>query len=347
MYALRCLAESSENFGPEESRRAAREVFGPRWPDLNYLMPAEPDLAKRLEPEGGDSALRLGVQLQLDDQQLRELVVKMRLDMQASVDDGTVTEALKGAGILAETLLVSGNASEALRALLAEFLTFQQHALFRARNCIPVWKTVDEFDRATAWMQEAMSGAVFASYQSVLDVEPFSKSDLYAILSAERDEIIAEIHLDAAVGINRVLSEIFDSEERYQRRFSQELGRLREDLDGVAGVWRVAYTGFTSIQQDETAAVLLEGETERPLYESSKLAQALVGVEASRPRLMAFFYLLYPARDGRKDETTGRELREKLTGDVVDAVLPEFVQMILPNVIKDRYNGDQHEKGAS
>lgn len=347
MYALRHLAGSAELFGPDDARRAAGDVFGPRWPDLNYLMPAEPDLARRLESEGGPKRLRLDEQLQLDDQQLRELVIRMRLDMQASVDDGTVTEALKEAGILAEALLVSGNPSESLRGLLAEFLTFQQHALFRVRNCIPVWKTVDEFDRATAWMQKAISNAVRESYESVLDTEPFSQSELHAILSAERDEIVAEIQDDAAVGINRVLSEIFDSEERYQRRFAQELSRLRKDLDGAPGMWRVAYTGFTSIQQDETAAVLLEGETERPLYESSKLAQALVGVEAARPRLMVFFYLLYPARDGRKDETTSRELREKLTGDVVDAALPEFVQMILPNVIKDRYNGNQHEQGAS
>jgi HD superfamily phosphohydrolase len=341
MELLRRLAASPELFGPDDSRRPAEDVFAPRWPDLNYLMPSEPGLLKRLASEGDETGHGLSRQLQLNEQQLRGLVERLGIDMQASIDDGTVTEALKGAGIVAETLLTSGAPSEELRRHLSEFLTFQQHALMRARNCIPVWKTVDEFDRATAGMRDKVVEAVRESYRSVIADEPFAGSDLVGILSEECEGVIHEIRDDPATGINKVIAEIFDSEPRYRRQFAKKLAMVREDLDGVFGVWRVAYNPFISVRQDEKAAVLLDGDEERRLFESSKLAQALIGVEAARPRLMVFFYVLYPVRLPRGD---GRIVREMLTGDVVYDAFSEFVRMILPNVIKDRYKGDRSKK---
>jgi hypothetical protein len=267
--------------------------------------------------------------------------------MQASVDDSTVVEALKGAGILAKALLASGEPSQRLRKLLGEFLTFQQHALLRSRNCLPAWKTVDEFDTATGVMREAMADAVMASYESVLTDPDVSGSDLVAILEEERDELVDLIRADPAIGVNRVITEIFDGEPRYLEQFGTHLGTIRKDLEQAPGLWKAEYTGFTSIEEGDGATVLFDGPTERRLYESSALAQALARVEAARPRLLAFFFVIYPNRVPAGDDLDNKEMRQKLTGDVIDGALPDFVQMILPTVIRERFDEESPNKGGS
>lgn len=342
---FRELTKSEEKFGPEENRRAASTVFGPRWPDLNYLLPSESDLLRRLGMEIEDGEHDRGAQLELDEQQLRELVADLRQDMQASVDDSTVTEALKSAGLLAEALLTSGEPTKDLSKLLTRFLTFQHHALMRAKNCLPGWKTVDEFDSITEALKEEVATAVKDSYAEVLALADFSNADFAKVLEDECEELTGLIREDPAIGVNRVITEIFDGEPRYLDQFARHLGALRSRLENVPGLWKADYTGFTSIQQGDGAAVLFAGEEERRLYESSKLAQALAGVEAARPRLMVFFFVNYPARLPVGNDTDSKEMREKLTGDVVHA-LPEFIRITLPTVIRESFEESSPTKGG-
>jgi len=347
MDLFRKLTESQESFGPEENRHTAAEVFAPRWPELNYLLPSERELMRRLETESEGTLLDFGDQLQLDEQQLRGLVTDLRHDMQASVDDSTVIEALKAAGILAKALLVSGEPTQPLRKLLEEFLTFQQHALLRAKNCLPAWKTVDEFDSATEVMKEKMAKAVEASYDSVLSGPDVSGSDLEVILKEEQRELVDLIRKDPAIGVNRVITEIFDGEPRYLEQFGRHLGTIRNELEKTPGLWKVEYTGFTSVEEGDGATVLFDGPAERRLYESSALAQALARVEAARPRLLVFFFTLYPSRVPAGNDTDSKEMRQKLTGDVVDSALPEFVQMTLPTVVRERFDEASPSRGGS
>jgi HD superfamily phosphohydrolase len=341
---FRKLASSDETFGSAENRRTASSVFGPQWPDLNYLEPAERDLRHRLGMDGEESQ-GAGSQLELDEQQLRGLVADLRQNMQAAVDDSTVIEALKSAGLLAETLLTSGEPTKDLTTLLIRFLTFQQHALLRAKNCLPAWKTVDEFDSAADEMRDEMAGAVRESYEEVSAASDFAKTSAAEVLEDECRELEDLILGDPPIGVNRVITSIFDGERRYQEQFARELGVLRGSLEGSAGTWEVAYTGFTSVKKGDGAAVLFDGPAERPLYESSKLAQALANVEAARPRLIVFFFVNYPGRFSSGNDADSKEMRQKLTGDVVHE-LPKFVRAVLPTVIRESFEESSPTKGG-
>ena len=292
-----------------------------------------------------------------DDVELAGGAARIRGDETASIPIGELSrlayfqthrlpeELRYGLEARAEALLTSGEPTKDLSKLLTRFLTFQHHALMRAKNCLPGWKTVDEFDSITEALKEEVATAVKDSYAEVLALADFSNADFAKVLEDECEELTGLIREDPAIGVNRVITEIFDGEPRYLDQFARHLGALRSRLENVPGLWKADYTGFTSIQQGDGAAVLFAGEEERRLYESSKLAQALAGVEAARPRLMVFFFVNYPARLPVGNDTDSKEMREKLTGDVVHA-LPEFIRITLPTVIRESFEESSPTKGG-
>jgi HD superfamily phosphohydrolase len=339
---LQRLTMSQDTFGDDDGRRQAGPVFQEVWPNLNYVRPTEADLKRRL----GLVAMAGGTeedQLSLGDQRLTALADRLKLSLQASIDDAVVIEALKSAGLRARALLDAGAPAEGLRSDLEEFLTFQEHMLYRRKNSIPAWKTVEDFDNAANLMSGEMERAVNASYKEVFDRPPVRGNvDVVKGLTAERNELAAVLRRDPVIGVNRIISRLFDGEPEILELFRRELTGVRADLEGARGTWDVAYTGFTSVRQDDVATVLFDGDEELRLFESSALARSLADVEASRFRLCAFFFVLHPGRVPVSEEIDAHELRTKLAGDVIDT-LTRFVRQTLPQVILEEIDVDDDE----
>lgn len=339
--ALRRLSLSNDTFGAGGELHEAQAVFAWLWPNLNYVFPAERDLQAHLPLIGsGVAAAGRGPdQLSLAEQEEAALATRFRVDMQAAVDDGAVLQALKSGGIAAQILLETGSPSPALRDDLVRMLTVQHHALWRRKNCLPAWKTVDEFQTSAAEMRHDLEDAVRNAYDEVLAGRLGEVEAVAAALEAQRDDWLSQLQSEPVITTNRLITTLFDGEPAYLDQFATTLSSVRSRLEAAPGFWDVAYTGFTSVRHGDEAAVLFDGEEELRLVESSTLAQALERVEESRFRLCAFFFTSYPANLPISEDVDARELREKLAGDVVSA-FPSFVRRVLPDVIRDSFSAD-------
>ena len=337
LYGLTC---SEGTFGTVGQRQTAGPVFASLWPNLNYVRPQHADLKRTLgmlfpRPDEDEGEGQMSMGDQLGDELLTRLTESLRVDLQASIDDSVILESLKAASLVAQVLLDAGAPDADLRDQLSRFLGFQQHALYRRSNCLAAWKTVEEFDKASRRMLTNLIGAVEAAYDDVIRQAPF-KDQPAAIRSLEGDrgDLLRVLGEDPVIGVNRLITTLFDSEPGHLRDFARMLSNDCPTMNGAAGHWELAYTGFTPVKQDEEAAVLFDGEDEVRLYESSKLARALADVEASRFRLCAFFFATHPGLVQVSEESDRHELREKLTGEFM-AAFPRFVGLWLPAVIKD------------
>jgi len=340
METLHELTRSEDTFGTVGQRQTVGPVFASLWPNLNYVHPLRADLKRtlgmltpRLDDDTDEGQMSLGEQL--GDELVTRLTASLRVELQASIDDSVILESLKAASLVAQVLLDAGAPDADLRDQLSRFLSFQQHALYRRANCLAAWKTVEEFDKASRRMLSKLTDAVQGAYGEVIEQAPF-KDEPAAVLSLEgdRDDILRVLREDPVIGVNRLITNLFDSEPDHLRDFARMLSHDCPKMNGAAGRWELAYTGFTSVKQDEEAAVLFDGEDELRLYESSKLAQALADVEASRFRLCAFFFVTHPGLVQVSEESDRHELREKLTGEFM-AAFPQFVGIWLPTVISD------------
>lgn len=341
MEALLDLTRSEGTFMAVGQRQAAGPVFASVWPNLNYVRPVHADLRRILSmltsaPRDGEGEAQLSLGEQLGEL-LIPLTEKLRVDLQASIDDSVIVESLKSASLVAQVLLDSGAPDADLRDQLSRLLTFQQHALYRLQNCLAAWKTVEEFAKASRRMVAKLSDAVRAAYDDVIRRHEF-KDHPAALrgLEGDRDDVLRWLADDPVIGVNRLVTTLFDGEPTYLRDFAGMLTIECPRLNGAPGHWELAYTGFTSVKQDDEAAVLFDGEEPQKLYESSKLARALGDVEASRFRLCAFFFVTYPGLIQVSEEVDRRELRAMLMGEFM-AAFPVFVEQRLPAIVTDEF----------
>jgi hypothetical protein len=343
METFRRLSVGSEALGAG-AWRTARDAFGPSWPRLNYIAPAVEDLSRELEGEIPAEANR--DQITLDDPTRQGLLKELRAQLQAGVDDMTVTEGLKRAALLARGLSAMEDAQppKAVRTTLTRFLTYAQHALFRWPNALTAWKTVEEFTQAACDMEDDLVAAVSDGYAKVKeDPEMAGRQDAIAVLDEKSHELCTLIRDDPVVGTNRVVTMLFDDEPGNMDALARMLTEERDHLDvDLPGAWDAAYTGFTAVKQGHEAAVLFDGDEQVELFPTSPLAQALQQVEASRYRLCVFFFIDYPGRVPAGEPGQSRELRGRLLGDFI-ATFPAFVRSNLPDVIRQSHGPPEPE----
>lgn len=317
------------------------EIFAGLVPMLNYISPRDIDLASYA---GGLGPEHMATNVQMD------LVTggspgphaELRQAVQSSVDDAVVLESLKRARAAAQAMSGSMTADEQYRGVVARFLTYSGCVLFRHKNVIPAWKTVEEFQAAAIDMRDELREVVNASYRHFL-LEPriLAHEETKEAVEAECDALLAtfggpgaQAPERAVLGLNELLAMVFD-EAPYKDELARDLSARFYSLDGISGFWDVEYTGFTAVREDD-GAFLFNGDDRVRIFDSSPIARALQQVEQSRARLSVYFFLSHPARVPVGEPGTAQERRAKLIGEFVD-VFPRFVERVLPAILADTY----------
>jgi hypothetical protein len=268
------------------------------------------------------------------------LLAELRQSMQSSIDDAVVLESLKRARVAGLVLAGSMTASEEYRNLLARFLTYSGCVLFRHKNAISVWKTVEEFRAAAIEMRDDLREVIAKSYRHFL-MEPRIQSEAQTreAVEADRDLLLESLGgpgeaepEKAVLGLNQLLERVFE----YTDQLIQELNEHMYSLDAQAGFWDVRYTGFSAVRGEDDGAFLFNGDERVRIFDSSPIARALQQVEQSRARLCAYFFVLHPSRVPMGEAGTGQERRAKLIGEFVTR-FPPFVERVLPTVLADSY----------
>lgn len=323
------------------------ELFKPIWPGLNFIRPRVTDAEWRLrvgsrarEPKGGDA-----LQLSLDDQEAATLMDAIDIDLRTCVDDAVVLEAIKNAHLISSLIRHRAKLDRIVNLSLDRLSAYCEHTLHRAKNCLPAWKTTEEFEKTCRSLQPALLRALNSAFEEVLRDPRFSEGAEPALaISAEHARLTHLLDNDPTVGVNQVITLLFASEPTTLEGLIRQLDSFRHEIERVSGFWDAAYTGFTAIQRGQHGTVLFDGEQKVPLFDSSALARALEHVEQSRYRLCVFFFV--PSGIPTGVDVHRLELREKLVGDFVE-VFPAFVERTLPTVLLDSFASSDRQEGAA
>ena len=143
------------------------------------------------------------VQLALGDPVQADWVSDLVDKLEASVDDGAVLGWLQRTALLARVLLHRATITEAVRARLNELLTYSDVALFRAKNFMPTWKTVEEFAGAVREMAPELTAATSDAFDYVLDQIRGGPRELFESVEDQARHLLAELALDPVAGTNR------------------------------------------------------------------------------------------------------------------------------------------------
>lgn len=322
--------------------RPLRDLFGPLRPNLEYLWPGRQELALAIrgmpdEPgSAGEQGMDIVEQLVMD-QGDAELLDELRSEIQAGVDDGAVTEALKRASLVARTLLAEPTIAmrPEVRASLTRLVTYVQAALFRSKNYLAIWKTVEEF----SGIVDGLMGDIGRLPDIVNEI--FDEVGRDARLPQGADWLTAELATvqalladDAVAGVNHVIRTLL-SEETARRRLMQQLSAVRSNFLNHAGFWDIAYTGFQPVRTGNNLTVLFRDEQQRALLETSPLAQALERVEDNRSKIFLYFFIEHPHQISDLDPRQVRKEREALATTFIGA-FPRFVRTAWPTLLRTR-----------
>jgi hypothetical protein len=317
----------------------SEDIFGGLQPMLNYIRPRDEDVAAYaagLSP----STPAADAQLDLMSGGPLPLLADLRQSVQASIDDAVVLESLKRARAAAQALLGSMTASEDYRHLLARFLTYSGCVLFRHKNVISAWKSVEEFHAAASDMRDDLREVIETAYRHFL-LEPRvqGQSETREAVETDRDILLdafggpdAGESEKAVLGLNQLLERVFE----YTEELARDLNEHMYSLDELNGFWDLQYTGFSAVQGDDDGAFLFNGDERVRIFDSSPIARALQQVEQNRARLCAFFFVLHPSRVPIGEAGTAQERRAKLIGEFV-TIFPRFVERVLPAILADSY----------
>lgn len=264
------------------------EVFAPLRPALNLLCPAE-NLAGMLPhmtcPDGPDK--------------------QTLLQIQAGIDDATVVEALKKAGVAARILEGAGVEADQLR----RFRIYVETALNRARSAVTAWKTTDAF----RWTAERMA-------------HPLER--LLEDIDSERAEALQPLILNQRARFARWL---IDELLEHGGPMSALDERLAERV-AYADTVEVHQLSFDAVREHGAGARLYDREsgTEVPVVETSELARALTRVAAESPPLRLYAFA---------EPSIVREHRDRITATLRERFENEFVHLAretLPGYLRER-----------
>ena len=331
-----------ENVSIRGQERPLRDLFGPLRPNLNYLVPGRAELALAIRGMPQDDARRdegtelpagLVDQMVMEAQDEAMLLDVVREEIQAGVDDASVTESLKRASLVARTLLAeSGTAMQpGARSELTRLVTYVRAALFRSKNYIPVWKTVEEFSGIVdSLMEYGLRTVVEDLFEEVL-TDP-AAAGAAPWLTAERDVVLSLLDRDPIAGVNHIVRTLL-AEEKPRQLLTTSLSAHRTSFLNHDGFWEVAFAGFSPIRTGNNLTVLFRGEQQRALLETSPLAKALERVEENRTKLFVYFFINYPHEFPHLDPQQAARERENLSKAFI-AAFPTFVRTVWPDLLR-------------
>ena len=345
---LRQMSTDERRVQLDDTSHSLADLFAPIWPTLNYIRPRISDAERRLRDVGRGSQSKGAedpFQLSLGDQEAATLIDAIGLDLQSCVDDAVVLEAIKNAHLVARLITHRASLDRATHLSLDRLIAYSAHTLHRTKNCLPAWKTTEEFETTCRSLGPGLIGAVERAFDEVERETRFTQHRESTIaIRDERERLLRVLNTDATVGANLIITLLFASEPRMLDDLIRELDTFRHEIERSPGFWDAAYTGFTAIQQGQHGTVLFDGEQQVPLFDSSALARALDHVEQSRYRLCVFFFA--PGGIPSGADVHRLELREKLVGDFVE-VFPSFVERSLPTVLLDSFAPPEQPEGAT
>lgn len=306
-------------------------LFSPYVTNLNYLLPGHEDVHASL---AASTAAPAGTEAQLafDDQAKANLAVQLRVDLQSGVDDGTIVGMLKSGLVMARAVLHTAALDQSARDSLIRLITFAQAALFRAKNFVPVWKTVEDFVGTAAQVAGDLVSAVGDAFEEV-EASFEGSPDVQAVFAEQRSELLLLFDSDPVVATNSVIGSVLHR-PAIRQMLSRELDLTRSELKGLTGFWDVEYTSFMPVRTRRNMTVLYRGDARVPLISTSPLVKALENVEANRHKLAVFFFLTSPGTLEPWDAGKVREARELLAGDLI-ATLPGFIRNTWPPILRE------------
>jgi hypothetical protein len=345
LHDLVDLTERDDEVEIDGEAFSIRRLFAPLRPNMNYLAPSESEFAPTLGvvlgsvvQVRGDRLFELEElwpRLNLGSQTLGTVHAELRREVQASVDDTVVANALKRACLLARAIVRSGrfSASDELRTRLERFISHCHASLYRRKNFLPLWKTVEEFsgivERLVATGLVEAVEAAYAEARTRLE----GNGDLLESFRHEQDRLIGRLRSPRTqmAGVNGVFTMLLKT-MAYRDLLAKHLQTFRGSFFGVPGFWEVAYTGFEPIRTRGSLAVLYRRDEARPLLETSPMVRSLTEVEEQRSRIFVYFFLLEEQTFKHWDTVQVREHREDLVGEFIEQ-FPAFVQAHLADVV--------------
>lgn len=300
-------------------------------PHLNYLAPSADDLTRMWRPTPTVESAPGDAQLDLTEQEAAQQLERLTIELQASVDDSVITDLLKRASIICAQMLPSlvGDTRDAV----LRFLTFSHTCLYREKNAIPAWKTVDEYiaavTRAGPFVDEMP--AVVRDVFDELEQRASQSAELRDIFAERRDDLVRRLAEAPVVAMNEIFHDVF-AIGASRRSFERYLDRVMPDLRKSPGFWVVEYTNFQPVRTQGQLSTLYRGEDLVELRATTPVLEGLLKTESYRPRLAVFFFLMYPESAVYWGSEESTEARALLTGELFGA-LPAFLRETWADVL--------------
>lgn len=331
MAALRKLASDLSETSIGDEATDLSSIFSEAMSPLNYMRPGvQETLAAAGLPLEEQEAPG---QLAFTEQAQTQLADRLKLELQASVDDATVIRALQQASLCAQGLLGAATLRPEQQRSLNDFVTLGGAALYRRKNYLPVWKTVEAFSSVSERMQESLLSAVgegFDEARRLIDDDAVREE-----LAARETQLRQLLEQRPVVGANHLFQKLLPH-ARYREQLLQELNTTRASVKGAEGFWDLVLTSFRPLRTRGQLAGLYSQERFISMRESSPLVRALEDVEAHRNKLVVLFFLRHPVDFTAWDAMRTREAREDLAASFIQ-VFPKFVGGVLGQFEADAY----------
>lgn len=309
---LQLVADSPDE-GADAVVAEARDRLRACLPSLNYLDPGIESFSRVVGAGDGSTQDRLARLSSILDE--REAV-------SASVDDGTVAQALLRARTIARSL--AEDAPPVLGRQLQLMATFVDAALLRRKNYVAIWRSENEFAQSAAriWDEFGVGDAVNAvldgwfqkaGMDPPFDHKAFMSLSIPARVNLLLGDLVAEPDVRAALAAN-----------------------LNDALVGgsAPGEWRVAPIRFSAVAQGARAGQLWDELGKSfVLAERSQLVRAMTSVDQERPKVGFFYFMTAPGPSHQSE--LRRTLRVLAIGVVTERVgqfIVDHLREVLPSV---------------
>jgi HD superfamily phosphohydrolase len=247
------------------------------------------------------------------------------VEIQASVDDATVVEALKQGYFVAKASASVATAGE--REELLRLSAYARAALFRQKNFIPVWKTSEEYRDAA----EAIAGPLKERVARVLEKQSAlaATDSEQTILHELGAKLVHLLGADSVTGVNALVDALLSRPLILQTIIKRLNSTSAIDRGGF---WELEYAGYGLRKSPTDAMELYVGEEPVPLARRSALTRSVADAERSRVKLYAFFFLLsdeLPGADAEGASAQRQRLRKELQSrlpEVIEEALEEHVR---------------------